>query len=394
MRLGVSAVAGAYRRRYRILHILEATVGGTREHILQILRGLDRSRFALSLICSLERNPRFAQDIAHLREMGIQVYVIPMRREIRPWADFVAFLRILAHLMRHRYDAVHTHSSKAGFLGRLAAWVCGVRRIYHTPHVYYFQWRPHTLAGRFFRLLEWFAACMTTRVIAVSETQREIMIRCGVVRPRRAVFIGNGVDVALFRNDAARMVKRQELGVSPDILLVGTVGRLEPQKGCEHFIRAAQLVANEMANVRFVVVGEGSIGPQLRDLARQLNLVDVLYFLGHRDDLPELYHAFDLFVLTSLWEGMPYVILEAMAAGLPTIASDVPGSRDLVRNGATGFLVPPEHERIIAARVLYLLRAPALRREMGRRARMVVEQSHTQAKFLAELTRLYERTLP
>jgi glycosyltransferase involved in cell wall biosynthesis len=378
-------------RPRRILEVLEATAGGTREHILQILRGMDAARFQLSLLCSAERDPGFAQDIEELRRAGIAVFVVPMRREIRPLADLTALVRIVKHLRRHRYDIVHTHSSKAGFLGRVAAWLCGVRRIYHTPHVYYFQWRPRSLAGRFYRFLEWLAGRLTTRVVAVSESQRRIAVRCGVVRPDRIVVIKNGVDASLFQDASARNSKRRELGVGPGELLVGMAGRLEPQKGCEHFIRAAKIVTEQLPRVRFVLAGSGHAERRLRALAKELRLDGALTFLGHRADLPQLYQAMDLFALSSLWEGMPYVILEAMASGLAVVATDVPGTRDIVRQGETGFLVPPENEQAIAGRVLTLLRAPRLREEMGNRGRAYVRRFHTRARFLGELTRLYEQ---
>ena len=377
------------RRPIRILQILEGTAGGTREHILQIMRCVDRRRFRLSLICSTVRNPEFARDMAALRAEGFEVIEVRMGREIRPAADLRALAQIFAHLRRHRYDVVHTHSSKAGFLGRLAALLRGVRRIYHTPHVFYFQWRPHTATGKFFRMLEWFAAQLTTRIVAVSESQRRIAVRCGVVRPKKIVVIENGVDAAAFRPRGARDAARAELGIGPDTLLVGMVGRLEPQKGCKHYLRAARLVAERMPNVRFILVGGGAIEEKLRRRATKLGLDGVLQFLGQRADLPRLYEAMDLFVLTSLWEGLPYVILEAMAAGRAVIATDVPGSHDLVRPGETGYLVPPEDDRAIALATLKLLRDPAMRESMGRRAVEIVSEQYSRDRFIRKLEELY-----
>jgi len=277
------------RRPIRILQILEGTAGGTREHILQIMRCVDRRRFRLSLICSTVRNPEFARDMEELRAEGFEVIEVRMGREIRPAADLRALAQIFAHLRRRRYDVVHTHSSKAGFLGRLAAWLRGVQRIYHTPHVFYFQWRPHTAVGKFFRSLEWLAAQRTTMIVAVSESQRRIAVRCGVVRPRRITVVENGVPLERFAGAGEREAARAELGIESGALLVGMVGRLEPQKGCRHYLRAAQMVADAMPEARFILVGGGSIEEKLRRLAGELGLEGVFEFLGHREDLPRLY---------------------------------------------------------------------------------------------------------
>ncbi len=376
-------------RPIRILQILEGTAGGTREHILQIMRCVDRRRFHLSLICSTVRNPDFARDMEELRAEGFEVLEVRMGREIRPAADLRAFAQIFGHIRRHRYDVVHTHSSKAGFLGRLAAWLCGVRRIYHTPHVFYFQWRPHTVTGKLFRLLEWFAAQLTTRIVAVSESQRRIAVRCGVVRPQRITVAENGVCAERFAGAAGRRAARAKLGIEPSDLLVGMVGRLEPQKGCRHYLRAARMVADAMPDTKFILVGSGSVEGRLRRLAGELGLDGVLKLLGHRDDLPRLYGALDLFVLTSLWEGLPYVILEAMAAGKAVVATDVPGSHDLVRTGETGYLAPPEDDRAIAMATLKLLRDPALRTRMGRRAEELVSERYSRDRFIGKLEDLY-----
>lgn len=379
----------SHGRRYRLLHILEATVGGTREHILQILHGLDQSVFDLTLICSVERDPAFNEDIAKLREAGVRVIVIPMARAIRPWRDLVALVRIMAHLLTTRYDIVHTHSSKAGFLGRLAASITGAERIYHTGHIFYFQWRPHTVAGWFYRLLEWLVARLTTRIIALSPEQRDMLIRCGVARPSPVRVIENGIRLQDWADLPTPHECREKMGLPQSAIVLGMAARLEPQKGCAHFLRAAKLVLKGMPDVHFVLVGDGSLAPRLEAMAKEISIGDRFHLLGHWRDMRCFYAALDLFVLTSLWEGMPYVILEAMASGRPVCATDIPGARELIRNGDTGALVPAEDDAALAARIIELLRNPDQRARMAARARQLVEKRFTTERFLEELQSLY-----
>ena len=366
-------------RRVRVLEILEATIGGTREHILQILSHVNTDRFDVSLLCSAERDPRFLQDVARLRQAGVRVKVVPIMRAIWPWADLKAFLAIVAHLRRHRCDVVHTHSSKAGFLGRAAAWVCGVPRIYHTPHIFYFQYQRNRVSRMFYEGLEWLAACVTTRLVAVSREQGQLAVRFGVGRPGQVSVIENGVAAAPPTTPDQQLRKRAELGVSADEPLVGMVARLARQKGCEHYLRVA----------RRVLVGEGELEERLRAMADELRLGDRFLFLGHRDDADEIYWALDLFVLTSLWEGLPYVVMEAMAAGLAVVATDVPGTRDIVRDDATGYLVDPEDEADMAERIMELLADPERGKRMGRLGKERVARRFTRDRFIREIEALY-----
>jgi len=386
---GKEPLARHGKRPYRVLHVLEATVGGTREHILQVLLGLDRRCFDVSLLCSVERDPAFWSDVVLLRRSGVPVTVIPMAREIRPLRDLVALARITAHLLRQRYDLVHTHSSKAGFVGRLAARIAGVHRIWHTGHIFYFQWRAGTWTGKFYRALEWLAARWSHCIVTLSEEQRHLLIRTGVARPRRTLVIPNGVRVRRWCRLPDRAAARRALGVNEDALVVGMAARLEPQKGCEHFLRAAREVLEEWPGVEFVLVGDGRIGPRLRRLADTLGLGARLHLLGHWEDMPAFYAALDLFVLTSLWEGMPYVVLEAMACGLAVCATAVPGTREIVEPGVTGVLVPPENDRALARSIVAMLRDPARRRRMGALARRRVSERYTTEAFLARLEGAY-----
>lgn len=381
--------------RIKVALVLEATEGGTRRHLLDLLDGLPAERFELLPVVSLRPGGEFAGDVERLGARGLRVEVLPMRREPAPLADAAALRRLRRFLRRERPEVVHAHGSKGGLLGRLAARLAGVPRVYHTPHIYPFQWasgarRAAYLAAE--RLL-W---RLSDRIVAVGQGQRQAALDWRVASRERLVTIPNGVDAEKFERLAAperRAAARRELGLAEGDLAVGMVARLAPQKGCGHFLRAARLAAAGQPRARFLLVGSGPLLPAVRAQIEILGLAGRVTVLGHRPDAERLYAALDLFVLSSLWEGLPYAVLEAQASGLPVVASDIPGCRELIADGVTGRLVELRDEEAIAGSILDLLAAPELRREMGRRARERVRSDFRLDRFLELHAALYEGRL-
>ena len=374
----------------RIVHIItRLIVGGAQENTLLTCRGLRCRGHTVVVLTGPQTGPE-GHMFAQAREYGLEIEVIEhLRRNVHAGHDVLGLISLVAALRRIKPDVVHTHSSKAGFLGRAAAWVCGVPRIYLTPHIFYFQYQRNRVSRMFYEGLEWLAACVTTRLVAVSREQGQLAVRFGVGRPGQVSVIENGVAAAPPTTPDQQLRKRAELGVSADEPLVGMVARLARQKGCEHYLRVARRVLDKMPSTRFVLVGEGELEERLRGMADELRLGDRFLFLGHRDDADEIYWALDLFVLTSLWEGLPYVVMEAMAAGLAVVATDVPGTRDIVRDDATGYLVDPEDEADMAERIMELLADPERGKRMGRLGKERVARRFTRDRFIREIEALY-----
>jgi glycosyltransferase involved in cell wall biosynthesis len=372
----------------RILHVLEATIGGTREHLLQIAERLDARRFELSFAVSTLRDPRFTRDIERLRRRGFAVHVIPMKRAIRPVSDAACLWRLWRLMRRERFDVVHTHGSKAGILGRVAARLARVPRVIHTGHTFAFQWN-RGLKGSFFVAIERLAARLADTIIAVSPAQKALALSLRLCPERKLVVIENGVDVSRHPAAIDKAAKRAQLDLTSVGLLVGMVARLVPQKGCEHYVDAALRVLTHRSDVQFLLIGEGELEGRIRGQIARLRITDHVKLLGHRDDAAEIYPLLDVFVLSSLWEGLPYAVLEAMAAGLPVVASRVPGVEDIVRHGETGYLTNIEDPDDIAGRILELLADEGLRERMGRRGRELVEQHYTIDEFIGRLSELY-----
>ncbi len=374
-----------------VLEILEATTGGTRRHLMDVVTSLDPSRFQVTVACSARRDPAFFNDIALMRAKCITVHLIPMRRAISPFSDLLALLRLVRFMRHTRFDVVHTHSSKAGFLGRLAARLTGVPRIIHTPHTFPFQMKSSRPIRFAYFHLERFAARFTDRILCVCPSQRVIAQR--LINPARVVVIENGIGAPPTPNVAERNRQQLELGISPGCLVVGMVGRFTLQKGHVHFIAATRQVAARLPDVRFILVGSGELKQRIERNIAAAGLQDRFILLGAREDVPDLVPLFDVVVLPSLWEGLPYALLEAMSAGKPVIASSVAGMADVIKNGDNGLLVPPEDSTALADAMLKLLENGELRSTMGHRARESLRHRCRLEDMIERLSSVYEGRL-
>jgi len=351
----------------RICQVMECTIGGTRRHIGDLSAGLARRGFDVTLVASAERDPSFRDDLARLTGAGVNVVELPMVREVRPLVDARHQAALVGLFRREPFDLIHSHSSKAGALARFAARLARSKaRIVHTPHTFAFQFADHFSSRKqqFFLAVERVLGRRTDRLVHVSESERRDAAEFGVVRPDRAVVIPNGIDPTAFAEADGAGV-RAELGLAREVPLVGTVGLLNAAKGHGDLIDAAVLVRERIPDCVFVIAGEGELRGELEERIHARGLGDAFRLIGYRNDVPEVVAALDLFVLPSLWEGLPYVVIEAMAAGKAVVATDVNGSRDLVGDGETGLLVPTEDAEKLAAAIVALMGDDERRRVFG-----------------------------
>lgn len=370
----------------RIAQVLEATTGGMRRHLRLLTQHLDQERFALEAVVSIRRDPRFLEDVERIKAQGLPVHILPMVREIRPAADLRALLQLWRLLRRARYDIVHTHSAKAGFLGRLAARWAGVPVVLYTPHAFPFMM---TSGRSFYAWLERLMAPYTTRFIAVSQGERAAGLAAGVGRPEQYVVIENGIDLAALRAEP-RTDRRSQWGLSAEEVVIGTAGRLVGQKGFCYLIAAVPRVLAAVPQAHFVIVGSGELEERLRQQAQQAGVAHRVHLVGWQEEICSCYEAFDLFVLPSLWEGCPYTLLEAMGCGRAVVVTRVAGCSDIVREGETGLLVPPAQPEALAEALIALAQDPSRRQEMGERGRQVVERRYSLERFITEMETLYE----
>ena len=377
-------------KRIRVAEVVEATENGTKKHVLELMRRVDRSRFELELVASNLRDPKgFQRDVDALRAEGFAVHVIPMTRSVSPFADFRALVRLVRLFHRRRYDVVHCHSSKAGFLGRLAAFVTGRPWVVYTPHCFSFTAGFGRFVGWFYKSLEFAAGRITDRLIAVSPHERDVAIHSGAALPHQVATIVNGLEDSELAERAPDAALRRELGLPEGAPVVGSIGRLGRQKGYDVFLRAARLIRDRRAGVRFLLVGKGSYEAPLKALARELGLDDCFHFAGERDDVLDIFPLLDVFVLSSRWEAMPYSLLEAMGAARAIVLTRVAGLETVVDNGRAAVIIPPEDPEALAGAVMQLLDDPARRLTLGRAARNVASERYRLGDSIRRIEEVY-----
>jgi glycosyltransferase involved in cell wall biosynthesis len=369
--------------------ITHLDVGGATQVALNSCAHLDRERFAPWLV-SGPPPPDGGDAMAAARALGVEVVTLdPLGRRISPVSDARAFGALRAMFRERRPHVVHTHSSKAGFLGRLAARLERIPVVIHTVHGWSFHdHMPRWQRAAYIRL-ERRAARWTDALVTVCESDREKGLAAGIGSPDRYRLIHPVNDLAPFvAGPATRAAARARLKLPQDAPVVGTVGRLSDQKDPATFVRAAAVIAREADDAHFVIVGDGPLRDVTERLATRLGTDGRLTVTGVRDDVAELLPALDVFLLTSRWEGMPMVIPQAMASGVPVVATTVDGIREIVRDGENGLLVPPAEPTAIASRVVEVLRDRALRTRLAEGGRATAAGFGLD-RTIAQLEQLY-----
>jgi glycosyltransferase involved in cell wall biosynthesis len=370
-----------------MLKILQlCAVDFTAYHLLRPLGvGLRDAGYGVAFCCS----PGEGLDL--LRDEGFGAKAIPISRNYNVAHHARSFAALLGYLRQERFDIVHAHTPVAGLIGRAAAKIAGARGIVYTAHGFYFHDGMSPRTHAFFAGLERSAAAITDVIFVQSEEDREEAVRLGIAPAEKLVHIGNGVDPARFGRDvhaaaAAAFRERHVLGDGP---VIGFVGRTVREKGAIEFVRAAAIVRAAIPGAKFVMVGEplGSdrdgCWDEIMRLRDELGLANDLVLTGYRKDVPALLASFDLFALPSYREGMPRALLEAMATGLPVVATAIRGCREEVVNGKTGILVPPRDAAALAAAMKGILLSEDLAGRMGAEGRARVLAKFDERKIVA-----------
>jgi glycosyltransferase involved in cell wall biosynthesis len=391
---------GDLLRRIKVLQVLEAMGGGTTKLLYELITHLDPNKFEISLALPppLPYDPlRPLADPgfpALIREKGFKVETVMLvGGKIAPLADLKATLALYRIMRRNGYDAVHAHSAKGGFTGRLAARLAGVPAIIYTPSGLPFNPFISRHVSLLYLALERFAGLYTDAIIAACESERQQVVRHKLVAQSKVVLLPNPFDSIACKPSVPLAVKRQELGLSPGDPVVGTVARLTRQKGVEFFVEAAAIVIESHPRAQFVLVGDGEFRPQVEAQINDLDIASSFYFLGLRADYLDIMATFDIFAMPSLWEGLPYAPLEAMALGKPIVATDVTGLRDIIRDGVTGRLVPPQDAEALAQAILALLDDKEEAAKLGREAKKSLGQRFDPDRIASQTGKLYREIL-
>lgn len=379
--------------KIKLLLILEATGGGTRRYITQVLSHLDLNRFEPVLFCAAKRDPAFLHDIELIRKRGIKVLLFPMEREISPISDMWSILKMTKAIIREKPDIVHTHSSKAGIIGRTAARLAGVARIAHTPHVFPFEMNVGKFKRKFYLFMERAASKWTKLLIAVSNAERDTAMGYGLFSAENTAVNANGIDPDLWcvEDSAVRKNMREQAGIPDDVFVAGMVGRFMPQKGHRILLDAAGILLKRRKDIRFALVGDGELKNEIRDLAVSNKIDGNFHFFDQTDNIKSYYAMFDCLILPSLWEGCPFTAMEAMVMGVPVIASSVGGTCEIIENRVSGLLIPPADADSLAAAIEKLCEDRRLCFSLAENGRQRVLDRFLLSDSIRRLEEIYQR---
>ncbi|MFA4984799.1 MAG: glycosyltransferase family 4 protein [Candidatus Omnitrophota bacterium] len=371
-----------------LLVITKLELGGAQKQLLSLISELDKGAFEIFLFTAQEG--LLLPEAESLK--GIRVKKSRyLERAINPFKDIAAFFEIRRFIKENNIDIVHTHSSKAGIVGRLAARAAGIENIVHTVHGWSFNdYQPPALKN-IFVLLERITAGFTRRIIVVchSDKRRGLTRHIGEEGKYSLIPYAIRHDDFKGRNEKAR----EALGLAAGDLAVGMVACLKPQKSPQDFMKLACLSRGKAAGIKFVLVGDGALRDDVKRLIASSNLENNVILTGWRRDIARLLSALDVFVLTSRWEGLPVAVLEAMAASLPLLISDTGGIREIVRNGQEGFLFASGDVKEAHAKLGLLLEDESLRRRMGEAASRRVREGFYLAPMVNRHATLYSELL-
>jgi len=301
----------------KLLYLLEATIGGTQKHLRLLVDALHK-KYDIHLVVSQLRHAGFTTDLAHYEELCLPVQKYRIKRRIAPISDFLAMVALSKYLCQIRMDILHFHSSKAGGIGRLAAWVCGYRNVMYSPHAPVFL-GCHGLRRLFYLTLERFLNRITRFQIAVSETEKNSLLDSGMTSSEKVIVAPNALPIGEIKSGTVNQIRT-----------IGFLGRLEAQKNPILFLQAGLRYLTENRQITLRIAGSGSLLSRLHSMVAHANADEYVQFDGYLDDTPAFYRDLDLLILPSLWEGNPYTLWEAITAGVIVIASDIAIHREIL----------------------------------------------------------------
>ena len=372
--------------KIKILHIITRFMDGSGASTLVTLLGLDRTRYDIWLASSPRGNLWERAE-----RNGVKTVKLPRLREvIAPLNDLIVLFQLFRLIRRERFLIVHTHSAKAGFIGRVAARLGHTPVIVHTIHGFAWHQFMSRRRRRAYMALERLVRPMTHAFIAVAPQIAREALESRLARPGAVAVVPDAVELDKIPSGPDSRI-RAELGISTDVPVIGTVGRLDFQKAPLHFVRMAASVAASYPQACFIWVGEGILLDEAKAEARRLG-VDIM-FTGFRPDAPRIASCFDVYVVSSLYEGMGMALSEAQASGRPAVATAVNGVVDIVVPGSTGLLSPPADPEALARNVVWLLDHPETARRMGAAARARALALFEPAVMCALIDQVYSRLL-
>jgi glycosyltransferase involved in cell wall biosynthesis len=371
-----------------VLHIHTLPIiSGSGINTFLSMKGMDRNVFKVELACA--PGGRLI-DLVQKNDMKVRIFK-NLVQPIHPLKDLLAVANITSYLKNNNYHIVHTHNSKAGFVGRLAARIAGIPVVIHTVHGFAFHDQEPPWRQLLFRNLERLASHMCDKMIFISQPLVDWALREKIVRRDKIVKIYSGIDLDQFRpvTEDENIRIRKKWNIGHDDAVIGIVSKLWEGKGHEVLIQAFKEIKKEIKGARLVIVGEGPLEGRLHDLADKLGLTESVLFTGFQMDVSEIIASFDIAVLPSFFEGMGRVLLEAMAMEKPVVASRVGGIPDLVKDNINGFLTTPGDKEGLTDALKKLLNDKRLAIKMGKEGRKRVTDRFSADVMVRSINNIY-----
>ncbi len=389
--------------KVKVIHIItRLDKGGSAENTLLTTMGLDKNKYEVVLIkglsleseMSAEERTSLDEGLKQAELKGVKLITVPsLIRRINPMLDLQALFRLYRIFLQKKPAIIHTHTSKAGILGRWASFFARVPIVVHTPHGHIFYGYHGKIKTKLFILIEKLTAMITDMIITLTKREKDDHIQFDISKSHKFAVIHSGVNLEDFSKNFVNSDElKRDLGIPITDSIVGTVGRLVEIKGHRYLLDAARLVLNKLPNVTFLLIGDGHLMTELINHASALGIKNKVIFGGWRGDVAQLINAFDIFVLPSLNEGMGRVLVEAMAMGKPIVASDIGGIPDLVKDGTNGILFPPRDVHAMAEAIMKLLLDRELARKMGKEGERT-SLNYDTGVMVKNIERLYEDVL-
>jgi glycosyltransferase involved in cell wall biosynthesis len=381
--------------RARVLRLFSRlNIGGPSVHVILLSEGLRPLGYDTRLVIGREAE-REGNMLALAAERGVDCETMAgLGREIAPLQDLRALFGLVRLIRAWRPAIVHTHTAKAGLLGRLAARAAGVPTVVHTFHGHVLRGYFSPPKQAFFRGLESFLARTADALVAVSDAVKRDLVELRVAPERKIRVIPLGLELGALAGELPRGALRREAGIPPEVPLVGIVGRLVPIKNVPGFLEAARRIRDKRQDARFAIVGDGEERPALERRCRELGLADAAHFFGWRRDLAQVYGDLDVVVNASRNEGTPVALIEALAAARPVVATAVGGTPDLLGWNERGVLVPPGEPEALASAVVDVLAGSEAARRRAQAGREHVLAQHSSERLFRDMHALYRELRP
>ena len=374
-------------KKIKLLHIItHLPIGGAQDNTLYTVELLNKDKYDISLSCNLNGElVSRAKKVKHLK-----LYDVPnLRREVSIINDIRAFLYLYKLIKKENFTIIHTHSSKAGFLGRIAAMLNKTPIVIHTIHGFAFHDYMNSFKKNIFIYLEKLSAKWTHGLVTVSNLNKKKVVDLGIAPIEKLKNIYSGIDLTLFINEKNDQF-RKELNLDSNHLLLGSVGRLSNQKDPITMIEAFLIVSKNFPNAHLTLVGDGELRDEILIKINQLQLNGRVHLTGNKNDPWKIYHSLDLFIMSSIYEGLGRSITEALSCGVPVVCTSVEGVPEIVRDNETGILVPPKDPGALATGIINSLNDMDNARRMAEEGRKFVNENFDVNKMVNDIDSLYD----